>query len=101
MPAGKESLTDSNSRARPLAALRYSLPRISSGRIRAPDGRVNEPRGSDSRVVGNTVVEPSLLVVAQVESNSIVQSSQVHTIADYAKLALSGYQPIMLASPKS
>jgi len=37
------------------------------------------------------------LVVAQVESN---QSSQVQTIADYAKLSLSSDQPIMLALKK-
>ena len=37
------------------------------------------------------------LVVAQVESNLIGQSSQVQTIADYAKLSLSSDQPIILA----
>ena len=37
------------------------------------------------------------LVVAQVESNLIGQSSQVQTITDYAKLSLSSDQPIILA----
>jgi len=37
------------------------------------------------------------LVVAPVESNSIGQSSQVQTIADYAKLSLAGAKAIMLA----
>ena len=37
------------------------------------------------------------LVVAPVESNSIGQSSQVQTSADYAKLSLAGAKAIMLA----
>jgi hypothetical protein len=40
------------------------------------------------------------LVVAQGESDSIGQSSQVQIIADYAKLSLSNDRPIMLALKK-
>jgi hypothetical protein len=55
---------------------------------------------SSGRFVGNAQVGFVLAGCAQVESNSISQSSKVQSIADYAKLSLSNHQPIMLALKK-
>ena len=54
----------------------------------------------NSPTVGNTEVEFSLAGCRAGREQSIGRSSQVQTIADYAKLSLSGDQPIMLALKK-